>query len=88
MMMYFWWLLLIISSALLAILLLRNPFARHWLGYLALHIVFAAVALFFVNLFGERIQLHIPINLATVATIGILGIPGILLLVALKLLLF
>ena len=87
-MMYLWWALLIVSSALLVTLLLRNQFARQWFGYLALHIVFAAVALFFVNLFGERIQLHIPINIATVATIGILGIPGILLLIALKLLLF
>lgn len=83
-----WWILLCGSALLLILVLVRNRSSRRWLGYLALNVTLALFLLYFMNLIGANIGLAIPINVITVSTIGILGVPGVLLLIALKLTLF
>jgi inhibitor of the pro-sigma K processing machinery len=88
MMVLFWWSLLIVSSCLLIFTLLRHKYSLQWLGVVGLNLVGAAIILFLINWWGASSNFHIAINEGTVVTIAILGIPGVLLLVALKLVLF
>ncbi|MEF3303237.1 pro-sigmaK processing inhibitor BofA family protein [Paenibacillus sp. GYB003] len=85
---YVWLGLLVGSSVFLLITLFRHKWSWRWLGYAALHIVIAAFLLYFVNLVGSHYDFRIPINIPTVATTFLLGAPGLLLLIALKLVLF
>jgi inhibitor of the pro-sigma K processing machinery len=82
----FWMVLFAISAILLAVVLLRSKGAVHALGYIALNIVIAAFLLYFINLLEDYSHFRIPINPTTVLTVGILGIPGLMLLVAVRLL--
>ncbi|SFG25409.1 pro-sigmaK processing inhibitor BofA family protein [Sporolactobacillus nakayamae] len=55
-----------------------------WVGRLAIRFVVGALLLFLLNVIGESFSMHIPINLATAAVSGLLGIPGIAALVIIK----
>lgn len=81
---YVWLGLLAGSSVFLLITLLRHRWSWRWLGYAVTHIVVAAFLLYFVNLVGSQYDFRIPINIPTVATTFVLGAPGILLLIGLK----
>ncbi|QGQ99222.1 hypothetical protein EHS13_32345 [Paenibacillus psychroresistens] len=88
MMVLLWWSLFIASSGLLVFTLLRQKYSFHWLGVVGLNLVAAAIVLFLINWLGAPSEFHIAINEGTIITIAILGIPGVVLLIALKLLLF
>lgn len=83
-----WMGLLIVSSFLLLLTLIRQKWSWRWLGYAVMHVVVAAFLLYFVNLVGSHYDFKIPVNIPTVATTLILGVPGIMMLVGLKLVLF
>lgn len=83
-----WLVVLLVSSVLLAVILLRRKHSRQWMGYAVLHIVVAAFLLYFVNLAGSYYDFRIPVNMPTVATVLVLGVPGLLMLVGLKFVLF
>ncbi|MFC7062992.1 pro-sigmaK processing inhibitor BofA family protein [Halobacillus seohaensis] len=53
-----------------------------WIGRALMRVVIAVVLLFFVNLFGAQFGLHIPINGFTAAASAVLGVPGVLSLIA------
>ncbi|MBU8908401.1 pro-sigmaK processing inhibitor BofA family protein [Desertibacillus haloalkaliphilus] len=55
-----------------------------WLGQGAIKLMIGALFLFFLNAFGSMIDYHIPINLVTASVSGFLGIPGVVLLIALE----
>lgn len=57
----------------------------HIIGNSIIRITIATLLLFFLNVFGGMISLHIPINLFTVAVSSILGVAGIASLVAIHL---
>lgn len=48
-------------------------------------LLIGAILLFFLNVFGNQFGLHVPINFITAAISGLLGIPGLLSLVAIQL---
>ncbi|WP_438445198.1 pro-sigmaK processing inhibitor BofA family protein [Gorillibacterium sp. sgz5001074] len=79
-----WWGIFIVSVSSLVLLVLRSRAAGAWLMTMALHMIVAAVLLYIVNGLGVTYDFRIPINAATIATIGVLGIPGLAMLVALK----
>lgn len=54
---------------------------------LVLNGVLGGIAIFFINLLGNLIGFTIPLNLFSALVAGILGLPGIILLVILKFLL-
>jgi inhibitor of the pro-sigma K processing machinery len=87
-MVLFWWSLFLASSGLLLFTLLRQKYSLRWLGVVGLNLVAAAIVLFLINWLGAPSEFHIAINEGTIITIAILGIPGVVLLIALKLLLF
>jgi inhibitor of the pro-sigma K processing machinery len=87
-MVLFWWSLLLSSSGLLVYTMLRHKYSLQWMGIMGLNLVAAAIVLFLINWLGAPSEFHIAINEGTIVTIAILGIPGVVLLIALKLVLF
>lgn len=77
----------ILAVSLIALLLIlfsrRIGFA--WLSRLGLHVVIAALGLYIVNYSGLVTEAYIPLNPATLTTVLILGLPGVGLLLGLKL---
>lgn len=57
-----------------------------WIGYVGVHLVIGGLLLFLFNIIGERIGMYIPINPATALIIGFLRLPGLMSLIAIKLL--
>lgn len=53
-------------------------------GQAVIKMLIGALFLFFLNLALNRYDIHIPINLATSAVSGFLGIPGLFALVAIQ----
>lgn len=77
--------LLGVSLLLLAYTLLKYRLTWRWLSIFAGQIIIAAVAIYAVNYSGLISGLHIPLNPTTMATGVLLGIPGVLLLVCIRL---
>ncbi|WP_248929124.1 pro-sigmaK processing inhibitor BofA family protein [Paenibacillus hamazuiensis] len=84
---YVLWGVLIVSGLLLVFTLFRSKYSFYWLGHVCLQIAFAAFLIYFLNLFSSYTQLTIPLNAVTVGTVGLLGIPGLCMLAAVKLVL-
>lgn len=75
----------IIAGLVMLFLLIGAPLKpMRLMGGLAVRLLIGALFLFFLNTFGTSIDLHIPINIVTTAVSGILGIPGLASLVAIK----
>lgn len=54
------------------------------IGKLFLNSILGGAAILLLNLFGDRLDLHIPFNLFTAVTVGILGLPGTVMLLLLE----
>jgi inhibitor of the pro-sigma K processing machinery len=55
-----------------------------FVGQAAVKFLIGALFLFFLNVAGNRYGIHVPINYATSAVSGFLGIPGLVALVAIQ----
>lgn len=55
------------------------------IGKLLLNSIFGGISLIILNGIGSLFSFHIGLNVGTALTIGILGLPGAILLIALKL---
>ncbi|MEC0232453.1 pro-sigmaK processing inhibitor BofA family protein [Paenibacillus alba] len=82
---YVVWGLLLFSSLMLVLVVFRNRSVGRVLSALGLNIVVAAFLLYALNLLSAYTQFEIPINTATLGTVTVLGIPGVLLLAGMKL---
>lgn len=82
---YMLWGVLIVSGLLLIYTLFRQRNVFQWIGYVCLQVALAAFLLYIVNLFGPYTRIEVPLNAATVGTVSVLGVPGLLMLIALKL---
>jgi len=80
-----WLILLVVSIILLAIVLIRTRIDYRWFSFALLQLVMVAVGLFLINGLGWFGELHIPINIMTLFTIVILGFPGFVLLIVIRL---
>ena len=80
---FWWWLLLVGAGGTLMWLALRSRRSPRWIGYGLTNLLIAAVALYVINalhLFGDLV---IPLNVPNITAIGVLGVPGLLLVAAL-----
>lgn len=84
-MQYAVWGVLILSSLMLLFIVMRNRSGIRLLSTLGLNVVVAAFLLYGLNLLSAYTNLELPINTATLGTVTILGVPGVMLLVGLKL---
>jgi len=74
-----------IGGLIVLLLLIGAPLKPiRWVGGAMVKLLIGALFLFFLNLFGTSINLHIPINLITTSVSGFLGIPGLCALIAIK----
>ncbi|MFD2614573.1 pro-sigmaK processing inhibitor BofA family protein [Paenibacillus gansuensis] len=84
---YAWVILLVSSISLLILIVLKTRGWARLLKYAALNLVIAGFALYFLRLTDIE-ALQLAVNPYTVFTIGILGIPGLLLLIGMNYTLF
>lgn len=78
-------LVLIGSLLLLVYIIFSRRLGFAWLTRLGLHIVLAALGIYVVNFSGLLTETYIPMNPVTISTVLILGLPGVGLLLGLKL---
>lgn len=78
------WLLFAVSLVTLLLLFVRNKYALHVVGKIAMIGVVSVLLLYAVNWIGAIYSFHLPINSATVATVGLLGLPGLALVTAVQ----
>jgi inhibitor of the pro-sigma K processing machinery len=75
----------ILGGLILLLLFIGAPVKPvRFIGQGAIKLIIGALLLFFLNAFGNQIGIHVPINLATSAISGFLGIPGLFALVAIQ----
>ncbi|MNQ83493.1 SigmaK-factor processing regulatory protein BofA [compost metagenome] len=79
------WGVLILSSLMLVMIVFRSRGAGRLVASLGLNVVVAAFLLYILNLLSAYTHIELPINTATLGTATILGIPGVILLVGVKL---
>lgn len=75
----------IIGGLFLLLLLFGAPQkSLRFTGQAIIKLLIGALFLFFLNVAGNRFGIHVPINFATSAVSGFLGIPGVCALVAIQ----
>ncbi|MEH7119684.1 pro-sigmaK processing inhibitor BofA family protein [Neobacillus vireti] len=75
----------ILGGLILLLLFSGAPFKpARFVGQTAIKFIIGALFLFFLNVAGNRYGIHVPINFATSAVSGFLGIPGLVALVAIQ----
>ncbi|MEH7354696.1 pro-sigmaK processing inhibitor BofA family protein [Neobacillus drentensis] len=75
----------ILGGLILLLLFSGAPFKpARFVGQAAIKFLIGALFLFFLNVAGNRYGIHVPINFATSAVSGFLGIPGLFALVAIQ----
>lgn len=82
-----WWVLILIVS-ISSIVFFGNQLTRIFkLGwFLLIQIVIGSVFIFLFNVVGELFNLYIPLNIFTSLTAGLLGLPGIITILAAQML--
>lgn len=76
---------LISSLILLLYIVVSRKLGLAWMTRLGLHIVLAALGIYVVNFSGLLTEAYIPLNPITISTALVLGLPGVALLLGLKL---
>lgn len=79
---------LVVSLLGLVIILFRKRIGLSFFTSFGIHLVLAAVGIYIVNYSGWITGTYIPLNPATIGTVSILGLPGVGLLLGLKISLF
>ncbi|NQX49781.1 pro-sigmaK processing inhibitor BofA family protein [Paenibacillus tritici] len=79
---------LIVSGVLLILTVFRKKLGWAWLSVFGTHLILAALGIYIVNFSGVLTDLHIPLNPTTIGAVTLLGLPGVLMLLGLKLTLF
>ncbi|MFD1428590.1 inhibitor of the pro-sigma K processing machinery [Kroppenstedtia sanguinis] len=81
-----WWLLAVVVSVILFMLISRSVVKPlRWIWYSLLYSAVGALLLFVLNLAAEWMEFRIPINPVTAFITGVLGLPGLVCLVLVKL---
>lgn len=68
--------------------LIRNKESVQWLTHVGINVLLAAALLYAVNGLDSQSGIDVPINLVTLSIVGVLGVPGVVMLVILKATLF
>lgn len=75
----------ILGGLIVLLLFSGAPFKPlRFIGQSAVKLLIGALFLFFLNAAGNRFGIHVPINFATSAVSGFLGIPGLAALMAIQ----
>lgn len=75
----------VLGGLILLLLFSGAPFKPvRFIGQSIIKVLIGALLLFFLNVGGSRYGIHVPINVATSAVSGFLGIPGLVVLAAIQ----
>nr|WP_263323961.1 pro-sigmaK processing inhibitor BofA family protein [Neobacillus sp. Marseille-Q6967] len=75
----------VLGGLVLLLLISGTPFKPvRFIGQGVIKLLIGALFLFFLNAVGNHYGIHVPINFATSAVSGFLGIPGVFALVAIQ----
>lgn len=75
---------LVISVGALLVMVIRKRSSGRLIGYALFHALAAAIVLYILNTTQMLGHLSIPINPVSVMVMAVLGVPGLILLIALK----
>ncbi|MDT3428990.1 inhibitor of the pro-sigma K processing machinery [Paenibacillus forsythiae] len=79
---------LIVSAVLLMAVIFKKRLGWGWLGLFGSHLILAAVGLYIVDFTTLAGTVYIPLNPATIGAVSVLGLPGLVMLIGLKITLF
>ncbi|CQR51305.1 pro-sigmaK processing inhibitor BofA family protein [Paenibacillus riograndensis] len=79
---------LVLSGLLLLLIVFKKKLGWAWLSLFGTHLLLAALGIYIVNFSGLLTDIYIPLNPATIGAVTVLGLPGVLMLMGLKLTLF
>lgn len=79
---------LIFSAVLLSLIVFRKKLGWSWLSLFGTHLMLAALGIYVVNFSGIITEVFIPLNPATIAAVTVLGLPGVAMLLGLRIILF
>ncbi|MEC0171635.1 pro-sigmaK processing inhibitor BofA family protein [Paenibacillus graminis] len=79
---------LVLSGLLLLLIVFRKKLGWAWLSLFGTHLLLAALGIYVVNFSGLLTDIYIPLNPATIGAVTVLGLPGVLMLMGLKITLF
>jgi len=79
---------LVFSAVMLIYVVLRKRMGWGWISLFGTHLVLAAMGLYLVNFSGLVSGVYVPLNPVTIGTVTLLGLPGVMLLLGLKITLF
>lgn len=80
--------ILVVSLVGLVIIVFRKRLGLSFFTSFGIHLALAAIGIYIVNYSGWITGTYIPLNPATIGTVSILGLPGVGLLLGLKISLF
>ncbi|NMO97929.1 pro-sigmaK processing inhibitor BofA family protein [Paenibacillus lemnae] len=75
----------LISLLMLLITVFKKKLGISWLTWFGSHLALSAMAIYIINFSGLISEVYIPLNPMTVGTVMMLGLPGIAVLIGLKL---
>lgn len=76
------------SAILLTLIVFRKKLGLAWLSLFGTHLILAALGIYIVNFSGLLTEIYIPLNPATIGAVTVLGLPGVIMLLGLKITLF
>lgn len=79
---------LIVSAVLLGFIVLKKKLGWGWVSLFGTHLILAALGIYVVNFSGFITQVFIPLNPATIGAVTVLGLPGVVMLLGLRIILF
>ena len=79
---------LVASLLALVLILFRKRIGLSWITSFGINLALAAIGIYVVNYSGWITGAYIPLNPATIGTVSVLGLPGVGLLLGLKISLF
>ncbi|WP_440115240.1 pro-sigmaK processing inhibitor BofA family protein [Paenibacillus sp. QZ-Y1] len=80
--------ILVVSLVGLVIVVFRKRLGLSFFTSFGIHLVLAAIGIYIVNYSGWITGTYIPLNPVTIGTVSVLGLPGVGLLLGLKISLF
>lgn len=75
---------LCVSLLLLVLIVFKKKLGFGWLTVFGSHLALSALAIYVLNFSGLSAETYIPLNPMTVGTVMVLGLPGVALLLGLK----
>lgn len=80
--------ILILSAVLLVLIVFKKKMGWGWLSLFGAHLMLAALGIYVVNFSGLITEVVIPLNPATIGAVTVLGLPGVVMLLGLRIILF